>query len=46
MTNNEKFNKLINDSEDPEWMLAALALLLGGTREQQTTEGGRLHEQY
>jgi len=40
MTNNEKFNKLINDSEEPEWMLAALSLFLGGKREQQPTEKG------
>lgn len=41
MTNNEKFNKLINDSEDPEWMLAVLSIILGGRREQQPTEEGR-----
>lgn len=41
MTNNEKFNKLINDSEDPEWMLAALSLFLGGKQEQQPSEEGR-----
>ena len=36
MTNNEKFNKLINDSDDPLWMLAVLGLMLGKPCAEQT----------
>lgn len=42
MTNNERFNQMINACEDPERMLAALLLIVPAIRgNQKTAEEGR-----
>jgi len=38
MTNNEKFNQMLNACEDPEGMLAALLLLVPAIRGTQTID--------
>lgn len=41
MTNNEKFNQMINACEDPERMLAALLLIVPAIRGIQPTNEER-----